>query len=69
MVDVPRHGQIKPLTNALCGRVTQQTLCLADVGQTVAERLGLQAGLELGECGHNYLLLLLYKCADECWRG
>ena len=34
--DVPRHGQLQPLPNALGGRVTQQALRLADVGQAVA---------------------------------
>lgn len=33
--DIPWHGQLQPLGNALCRRVAQLSSCLADVGQTM----------------------------------
>ena len=44
--DIPRHGQCQPLADALGGRVAQQALCLADVGQAVANVTGAKVAVD-----------------------
>ena len=46
--DIPRHRQRQPFTNALGGRVAQQALCFADVGQAVAHVAGAEVAVDGG---------------------
>ena len=43
--DVPRHRQRQPFADALRGRVAQQTLRFADVGQAVAHVAGTEVAV------------------------